>query len=203
MPRSAGVLSGKPSGTAVSLQPGFSLVELLVALMVVVLVTSLVTFSFSSGGQDVLLAAQVRDLSGTAGYALDEAQMTGVDFGLLLQEESEGGEALYSYRWLERGLDGWQAPRSGKEIFNTQRFPPEVELELELEDVALSELYIAGDEDEPVTPQVIFYASGEATTGAINVRRREDGDLLWRIEWDLLGRFDLLPRGEESEEEFE
>jgi hypothetical protein len=71
--------------------------------------------------------------------------------------------------------------------------------------VSLVDLYVAGDEDEDegVVPQVIFYASGEATVGAINVRRREDGDMLWRIEWDLLGRFDLLPRGEEIEEEFE
>jgi hypothetical protein len=47
----------------------------------------------------------------------------------------------------------------------------------------------------------VFYASGETTVGAINVRDQESGDLLWRIEWDLLGRFELLRRGELAEDE--
>ena len=45
----------------------------------------------------------------------------------------------------------------------------------------------------------MFYASGETTVGSIDVRRRADGELLWRIQWDLLGRFTVLPRGEEPE----
>jgi type II secretion system protein H len=204
MSRPSAAPGGRSPGSAVSRQQGFSLVEMLVALVVVVLVTSLVTFSINSGGQDVRLEALVRDLSGVAGYALDEAQMTGVDYGLLLQEESQGGEVIHSYRWLERQLDGWDAPRSGKDIFETKRFPPGLELELELEDAPFVELALADDGTEDIAPQVIFYASGETTGGAINVRRRKDGDLLWRIEWDLLGRFDLLPRGEEPvDEDFE
>lgn len=191
-------------GVVLSRQSGFSLVEMLVALMVVVLVTSLVSLSFNSGGQDVKLASMVRDLAGVAGYALDEAQMTGVDYGLLLEEEVLDGEVVYAYSWLEHQVEGWGVPRSGKEIFQTQRFPPGTELELELEDAPLVELSLVDDGSEIVEPQIIFYASGEATVGAINLRRREDGELLWRIEWDLLGRFDLLPRGEELEElEFE
>ena len=43
---------------------------------------------------------------------------------------------------------------------------------------------------------MVFYASGEATVGTINVFQVEDGELLWRIEWDLFGRFDVLRRGE-------
>ena len=66
-------------------QQGFSLLELLVALIVVVLVTTMVNLTVSSGGQDVRLEAQVRNLADVASYALDEAQMTGVDYGLLLQ----------------------------------------------------------------------------------------------------------------------
>ena len=39
----------------------------------------------------------------------------------------------------------------------------------------------------------------ETTAGAIDVRRRDDGELLWRVEWDLLGRFELLRRGEATD----
>jgi len=192
-----------PAGTVGSRQEGFSLVELLVALIVVVLITSLVTFSFNSGGQDVRLAAEVRNLAGVAAYALDEAQMTGTDYGLLLEEESLEGEVVYSYRWLERQLDGWQPPDSGKELFDRKRFPPGIELDLELEDEPLVDLAPPDKNSDIINPQVIFYASGETTVGAIDVRAVEGGDLLWRIEWDLLGRFRLLPRGEEPVEEDE
>ena len=64
----------------------------------------------------------------------------------------------------------------------------------------MAEPPIGGDGVE-AAPQVVLYASGETTPGAIEVRRRDNSELLWRVEWDLLGRFELLRRGE-AEEEF-
>lgn len=180
-------------------QRGFSLLELLVALIVVVLFTSLANLTINSGGQDIQLQSTVYNLADVAAYALDEAQMTGVDYGLLLREDQGTGETIYSYQWLERGLDGWGAPFSAKELFEEQQLPPGIALELELEDAPLVELSVDDDEMEIVSPQVIFYASGEATVGAINVLQEEDSELLWRIEWDLFGRFEVLRRGEAEE----
>jgi general secretion pathway protein H len=203
MSERAVAMTGPPSLAAVrQRQRGFSLLELLVTLMVIVLVTSLVSFTVSSGGEEIRLEATVRNLAEVASYALDEAQMTGVDYGLLLEEDSEARVATYSYSWLERQLDGWDIPVSGKDLFSKGSLPPEIELELELEDAPLVELSLDEDRDavEAVKPQVVFYASGEATVGAINVRERETGDLLWRIEWDLLGRFEVLRRGEAEED---
>jgi len=182
-------------------QRGFSLLELLVALIVVVLFTSLANLTVTSGGQDIQLQSTVYNLADVAGYALDEAQMTGVDYGLLLREDQEAGETIYSYQWLERGLDGWDIPVSGKELFAEQRLPPGIALELELEDAPLVELSLDDSEVEIIRPQVVFYASGEATAGTINVFQVEDGELLWRIEWDLFGRFDVLRRGEAEVED--
>ena len=194
--------TGRPVPVAVlRRQRGFSLLELLVALIVVVLFTSLANLTINSGGQDIQLQSTVYNLADVAGYALDEAQMTGVDYGLLLREDQDTGETIYSYQWLERGLDGWGAPISGKELFAEQRLPPGIALELELEDAPFVELSPDDDgEAEIISPQVVFYASGEATVGAINVFQVEDGELLWRIEWDLFGRFDVLRRGEAEEE---
>ena len=56
-------------------QSGFSLLELLVALFVVMIITSLVTLNVSSGGQDLALEAKVRSVADISAYALDEAQM--------------------------------------------------------------------------------------------------------------------------------
>lgn len=176
---------------------GFSLLELLVTLFVVVLVTSLVTLNITSGGRDIELEAEVSDLAETAAYALDEAQMLGVNYGLLLLRSDEGGETVYGYRWLELENAVWREPASGKEIFAEHRFAPDYELELELEGVPLADLPLLGA-DDTATPQVVLYASGETTEGAIDLRSRDSGELLWRVEWDLLGRFRLLRRGEEE-----
>jgi len=197
-------LTGLPiSASAFSRQRGFSLLELLVALMVVALVTTMVNLSVSSGGQDIKLQSMVLELADVASYALDEAQMSGVDYGLLLREEPQGGETVYSFRWLERQIDGWAEPASGAEIFAPQQLPLGVALELELEDTPMVELTLDDDlEDEDrIQPQVVFYSSGETTVGSINVRDEASGDLLWRIEWDLLGRFELLRRGQIEEED--
>jgi len=177
-------------------QRGFSLLELLVALIVVVLVTTLVNLTVSSGGQDIRLQAAVYGLADVASYALDEAQMTGVDYGLLIEEEPQAGETVYSVNWLEHRVDGWGEPQSGKEVFARETLPAGVALELELEDAPVVELSLDKSDEDIITPQVVFYASGETTAGAINVRAMDGGDLLWRIQWDLLGRFEVLRRGE-------
>jgi general secretion pathway protein H len=206
------VLAGKPvHATAPRCQRGFSLLELLVALMVIVLVTTMVNLTVSSGGQDIQLESMVRNLADVGSYALDEAQMTGGDFGLLIEEEVATGETSYSYRWLEHAIDGWRDPVSGKEVFARQQLPPGVGLELELEDAPVVELSLDEQDEkkgeaEVLAPQVVFYASGETTVGAINVRELGSGDLLWRVQWDLFGHFDVLRRGvpdEEGEEEEE
>ncbi|MDH5172689.1 MAG: GspH/FimT family pseudopilin [Gammaproteobacteria bacterium] len=181
-------------------QAGFSLLELLVTLFVIVLVTSLVSLNLSSGGRDVELEARVRNLADVAAYALDEAQMTGRDYGLLLQQEPADGEVVYGFAWRERAAGGWRPPESGKDVFADQSLPPGYELQLELEDSLFRESDLVEGTGEEA-PQVVFYASGETTAGSIDVRRSDSGDLLWRIQWDLLGRFSVLPRGEEPQVE--
>ncbi len=183
-------------------QSGFSLLELLIALFVIVLVTSLVSLNLSSGGRDIELEARVRNLADVAAYALDEAQLSGRDYGLLLGQEVVEGETLYHYAWRERYADGWRPPASGKDVFAEQVLPAGFELQLELDDSVFRERELAGnaDEGEEERPQVVFYASGETTVGLIDVRRRDNGELLWRVQWDLLGRFSVLPRGEEPED---
>ncbi|MEZ5568143.1 MAG: prepilin-type N-terminal cleavage/methylation domain-containing protein [Halioglobus sp.] len=179
---------------------GFSLIELLVVLLVIGMAASLVSLSVGSGGQDTLLEAQVRNLADTAAYALDEAQFTGRDHGLLLEQVDDDGEWRYAWRWQARALDGWQAPPGEPEVFAEQRLPAGIALELEIENAPFSEVGLE-DAEESRGPQVVLYASGETTVGAINVRRVQDGELLWRIEWDLLGRFQLLRAGQPLDEE--
>ena len=185
---------------------GFSLLELLVALFVVVMITSMVSLTVSSGGQDVRLESNVRNLVDVASYALDEAQMSGQDYGLLLQEDSDAEEVQYVYSWHRRGLEGWEDLHTHQDVFAPQSLPENIELVLELPDAPVTERSLEAEDEEGeegeerTNPQVVFYASGETTEGTIDVRQRDSGDLLWRVEWDLLGRFELLRRGELGEE---
>tara|TARA_R110001592_G_scaffold363371_1_gene685612 strand:- start:227919 stop:228479 length:561 start_codon:yes stop_codon:yes gene_type:complete len=181
-------------------QAGFSLLELLVTLIVIVLVTSLASLTVNSGGQDIKLQAQVRSLAEVASYALDEAQMMGRDYGLLLQRDDVDGDTVFRYGWRERRLDGWQVPESGKNVFTGQTLPAGLEIRLALEDSPVAELGLDGVQED-AAPQVVFYSSGETTAGTIDIIREDKGELLWRVEWDLLGRFKVLPRGEAPEDE--
>ena len=79
--------------------------------------------------------------------------------------------------------------------------PPGISLQLELQDAPLVELSLEDEGSDIVAPQVVFYASGETTVGAIDVMRIDDGELLWRVEWDLLGRFEILRRGIPDDED--
>ena len=178
---------------------GFSLLELMVALFVVVIVTSLVSLNISTDGSDIRLQAQVRSLASVSSYALDEAQLQGVDYGLLLQQFDADGERLYGFSWRQRGPSGWRVPTNDAEIFAVQRLPAGVELLLQLEDQPVAEL--TTDDEQDAIPQVLLYSSGEVTGGTIELRQVDTGDLLWRLEWDLLGRFTLLPRGESAGDE--
>ena len=181
-------------------QSGFSLVELLVALFVVVLIVSMVNLSVSSGGRDIELESQITSIAAVGSYAMDEAQMAGLDYGLLIEQVFEDGDSVFRFGWRERRQEGWRPPEQALDVFATQTLPPEVELELELEDVPVPE-FATASESVDVTPQVIFYSSGETSAGALNLRDKMSGELLWRIEWDLLGRFSVLPRGEALPEE--
>lgn len=180
-------------------QRGFSLLELLVALFVIVLVTSLATLNVGSGSGGLELESRLQTLLDTNEFATDEAQMTGRDFGLLLQRVDVDGDIVYRYGWRERRPEGWRPPESGADVFRDRDFSPEVALALRMEGQVDGELQTPVD-PENAAPQVIFYASGEVSPGEIDVRRRSDDALLWRLQWDLLGRGELLVRGERGED---
>ncbi|EED35353.1 hypothetical protein NOR51B_1298 [Luminiphilus syltensis NOR5-1B] len=50
-------------------------------------------------------------------------------------------------------------------------------------------------------PQIVFFAGGEVTPGQLDWVDRATGNLLYRLQWDLFGRSELLPGGERIEEE--
>jgi len=164
----------------------FSLVELLVVLFVIVLMTSLATLGLNSGSREREIESAVRGLMGVAGYALDEAQFTGRDIGLRLQRDTAG--RAWRTQWLERWPDGWRRPQTARDVWESQYFGAGITPELTLEGRPVN---LEEGDDAVVGPPLVFYASGETVPGELVWRDRDSGELLWRLRWDLLGRFTL------------
>lgn len=188
-----------------SLLRGFSLIEMLVVLFVIVLMTSFVTLNINSGTGDRVLQNRVESLSAIAAYALDEAQFSGSDFGVLLvNSETEDGEATVTAHWRQRLSEGWREPQRSRDIFQPLEFPPDSLMQLFLEDAEVLALErVASDPASGAQPQWIFTASGETQPGELQLRSRDNGELLWRLRWDPLGRFEQLRGSNAAVEDFD
>jgi general secretion pathway protein H len=191
--------------TIPSNQWGFSLLELLLTLVVIGLIISLAGLSVSSGQRPYQIEAAARHFADVAEYALDEAQLRGTDMGMLLEQRSLGNDTVYSYQWLQRVGNVWQLAPFDEDAYGRRDLPVNVEVILEIEeDQAELAEEPDGEQREEVllpSPQVIFFASGETIPGIMSWVDVETGDLLWELEWDLIGRFELRPRGIANDDE--
>lgn len=192
-------LSCQPSvARRVKAAAGFSLIELLVAVLVIVLLTTVVSLNVGSGGGDISRASEVSHLAALLGYVQGEAELSGVDHGLYLERTNIDGDPRYTAYWLRRYDQGWAAPRSSADVLEPMGFEPGVELELAL--VGDPEVLITERDPElNPTPQILLFASGEITEGELDWIDRQTGDLLFRLRWDLFGRTTLMPKGRESD----
>ncbi len=179
-------------------QAGLSLLELLLVLVVVGLIVTVAGLSVTSGSRPYAIEAAVTGFSRIAEYAMDEAQLSGADMGLLFEVRNDASDVRYSYVWMQRqGLE-WVRTQRAEELFTRRDFPAGLVLELEIEGSALNLLEQAADNS--VLPQVIFYSSGATTPGLLRWLDSDNGDLLWQLEWDLIAQMDLRRRGDANDE---
>ena len=178
---------------------GFSLLELLLTLVIIGLITSLAGLGVSSGSRSYQVDAALRNFADVAEYALDEAQMSGTDMGLFIEQRSESQGDVYSYQWMQRQEFDWQMAPFDEDAYGRRDMPRDIDVILEVEQV--SALLTAGgeladgDDDEPAQPQVIFYSSGETTPAIMTWVDTGSGEVLWELEWDLLGKLSLRRNG--------
>lgn len=166
---------------------GFSLLEMLLVLFIVVLLTSLVSLTVNSGAGSRREEQALRALSDAAAYALDEAQFAGRDFGLLL-ERNTGGQPGVTLAWRERLPQGWRQPARSGDVLTNIQLASDVTLLLDGQAVLPAD---PSSENAGVAPQWLFLASGETQAGELLLRDPQSGELDWRLEWDALGRFGL------------
>ncbi len=189
---------------AASNSKGFSLLELLLTLIIIGLITSLAGLGVSSGSRPYQVDSALRNFADVAEYALDEAQLSGTDMGLLIERRSAPRGEIYSYQWLQRQEFGWQPAPFDVDAYGRRDMPRDIDVILEVEQgsalLPAGSEPTDGDDDEPVQPQVIFYSSGETTPGIMTWVDTESSEVLWELEWDLLGRLSLRRKGLADEE---
>jgi general secretion pathway protein H len=181
------------------IQRGFSLIELLVAVFVIVLLTGIVSLNVGRGGADIALESEVRHVAGLLGFASAEAGLSATDHGFFLGRSVEPDASSYRGIWLSRFDQGWAAPRTGVEVFSPVRLAVGYELRLELDGQPDVDIMPYDPELNP-TPQIVVWAGGEITPGSLEWWDARTGDLLYRLEWDLLGRMTLMPNGRAADE---
>lgn len=190
-------MSGQSIGGARS--AGFSLIEMLAVVFVVVLLTSLVSLNVGSGSADIDRDSEVRQVSSLLSYALTEAEMSGADYGLLIYVAEGLDEPVLKGQWLRRFDQGWSAPIRQNTALETLVFDESVELELRLDEQPPVDFEPLEPDTNP-PPQIMLFAGGEMTPGELDWIDQRSGDLLYRLRWDLLGRMTLMPNGQEPDE---
>lgn len=156
---------------------GFSLIELLVVLVIMGVVVGTVTLAIGGSGERELERA-ARAAQARITLACQRAELGGHDIGFAL----DGGALRFGYLHPQ----AWQPfpPRSGEEL-----------RERPLGDGVLAELYRDGErlgEPDPLTPQLVCFASGELTPFELRLARA-DVARRWHLRGQLDGRLLLEP----------
>lgn len=179
-------------------QRGFSLIELLVVLVVVVLMIGFATVQLGDGGRSNQIRWNVRHLADTLSLASDEAQVSGRNRAVALWREDI--EAAWQVNWYEQQADGnWEdaqgevddafAPMVLSQGFNADLII-EDEGYLLPEDIDTSETL--------VEPQLFFFSGGQVTPFELTLWMEQDKSHTYLIRADLLGRISLLESGEDG-----
>lgn len=172
---------------------GFTLIEILVAVVIIGIVMSITVLSMSLASDDRDIQKEARRLMSLIELAQTDAMTQGRDFGI---EFMSGAYRFVEYdaefnRWGEpladQSLRLWQLPE-GYELglqLEGQRIllePDPAVIDPDAEEEQLQENY---------APHMLIFSSGDMTPFALRIRRLQD-DLTVGIEGDLLGNLDFI-----------
>ena len=137
-------------------QRGFSLIELLVAVFVIVLLTGVVSLNVGRGGAELELESEVRHLAGLLAFSSAEAGLSAADHGLFIARDTDLDSSVYEGVWLRRFDQGWAAPRASAEVFKPLALSTGYELRLDLSGQPEVEL-LPYEPDLNPSPQIVAW----------------------------------------------
>lgn len=173
------------------MQRGFSLIEILVALFVIVMLASLVTLNLSSPERDRMAEDSAHTIASLLDYALEEAQYSGYEYGVFLSaSEQDDLTATLTFKRFERS--GWVS------LSDSILTGP-----IEIVDGVSLELWVEGERMELIPmpqdvanwrPAIRLWPSGEMTAGRAVVSDTSEASLQgWGVDWTLFGGAAVTP----------
>lgn len=180
-------------------QPGFTLIEILVVVIIVATISGIALMSISLVGDDRELNTERRRLAALIEMVQDEAMMQGREFGLELMTST--------YRFVE--FDPFTARWSevlGDDLLRQRNLPDGMEFELYVEDkrVVLTndpqefedpEETMMSLNNETYAPHIFVFSSGESTAYEILLKRPMNDQQL-AMRGNILGEIELLDEAE-------
>lgn len=133
---------------------GFTLIEVLVALVIIAIVSSAVVIGLSGLGGNRDLAREARRLQARIDFACETALLNGRSIGLV-----QIGERGYAF--VERIAGRWQ-PVAGQPALAQYRMPANMQLQLRRDGRKLAPA-VDADENSLQRPQIACFAAGELT----------------------------------------
>jgi len=151
---------------------GFTLIELLVVIVIVAILFSYATLAIRSVEPEELIETEARRLDRLIQLVLEESILRGQDYGIDVFIDGYRFLRLENQQWVEISND---------KLLRARTLPPEMELELTLEETEVNtkskltdfsldstvDKFADEESDEPkkktITPQVFLLSSGEIT----------------------------------------
>jgi len=162
-------------------QRGFTLIELMLVAVLMGLVASAVLFTLDSAGPQKALKRQAQKMAALTELALDQATMTGRDYGLVMTSNSYRFVELFEQRWqplddtllveqelkdvqLVMSVDGFLWSPHQRDFSSSNLFE-EREVDLELD-----------QKERAHIPQVLILSSGELTPFKVDFQLNNQAD---------------------------
>jgi general secretion pathway protein H len=185
--RAAGVADQRKARRRNCPSAGFTLLELLVALLVIAMLWGVAVLSIERGDESLELEAT--RLRGLLQLASEEAVLRARQYGLRIARDGSDPDRIVC-EWMVLEEQRWQLLESTP--FEAYRLPSELSIEVRLDglDVAPAPAANAADANR-IEPQLLFLSSGETSSYSIELRSEQEPDLWYRISADIAGKVEL------------
>lgn len=163
---------------------GFSLIEILVAVFVIVMVASVVMLNVSSPKRDRLAEDAAQQFARTLNYALEEAEYANTVYGVFAERETSDDRGIaFTFKHID---DNRWVSVNDEVLSQALRFDAELDIDLEIEGT-LVDIRARPVETEQWRPVLRLLPSGEMSAGRLIVEDRNDRSRFWRVDWTIFG----------------
>lgn len=183
-------------------QPGFTLLEILVVISIIGISLGLITLAINPTDYRRNLENEARNFQNLFKLVIDEAIFNQKEMGIKFHEN------YISFLVFDTQTNIWQ-PIADDKLFADYYFPAHVETFLEMEDVEIFlnpvddvERKIASinplkdfkqfeEQEEPITPDIYIFSSGEVTAFELTFRLRDNQDYEYQVLANDIGRVEI------------